>query len=94
MDKAEAYKILLEHLQTYRSQTYSDLVQKIKTQETPCVIGPTGVKYQLEFQFFWDAQSNGNLRVIGSIDDSGWYAFHPLSEDFIMAPDGSFLGES
>lgn len=94
MNKAEAYKILLEHLQTYRNQQYSDLAERIKTQETSSVIGPTGVKYQLEFQFFWDTQPNGNLRVIGSIDDSGWSAFHPLSDDFIMAPDGSFVGES
>ena len=28
-----------------------------------------------------------------AIDDGGLRAFAPLSDDFIMAPDGSFVGE-
>jgi hypothetical protein len=31
--------------------------------------------------------------VIVAIDDGRWRAFSPLSVDFIMAPDGSFVGE-
>ena len=27
------------------------------------------------------------------VDDGGLRAFVPLTEDFIMAPDGSFIGE-
>jgi hypothetical protein len=33
------------------------------------------------------------VRVIGSIDDGGWWTFKPLTEDFILAPDGTFAGE-
>lgn len=36
---------------------------------------------------------DGAIRVIGSIDDGGWRAFRPLSDDFIRAPDGTFVGE-
>jgi hypothetical protein len=31
--------------------------------------------------------------VLASIDDGGWSAFIPLTDDFIIAPDGSFVGE-
>jgi hypothetical protein len=30
---------------------------------------------------------------MGAIDDGGWRAFIPLSADFIMAPEGRFVGE-
>jgi hypothetical protein len=41
----------------------------------------------------WDDRTGGDLRVIGSIDDGGWRAFRPLSSDFIVRPDGTFVGE-
>jgi hypothetical protein len=44
-------------------------------------------------KFFWDGREEENLRVIAAIDDGGWRALSPLSEDFIVAPDGSFVGE-
>jgi hypothetical protein len=30
---------------------------------------------------------------MGAIDDGGWRSFAPLADDFIVAPDGSFVGE-
>ncbi len=30
---------------------------------------------------------------MGGIDDGGLHAFAPLVDSFIMAPDGSFIGE-
>ena len=64
-------------------------------QETRCepIESPSGATYQLEVQVFWDDRAEQNLRVMGSIDDGRLSAFHPLSEDFIIAPDGSFVGE-
>jgi hypothetical protein len=35
----------------------------------------------------------GPLRVLGSIDDGGWRALSPLCDDFVLAPDGRFVGE-
>jgi len=94
MDKTEAQEILAKHLQKFRRSHYSALVKKIKTHKTFAENGPSGVTYQLEFQFFWDDKPNGNVRVLGSIDDSGWRAFLPLSDSFIMSPDGAFIGEN
>ena len=57
------------------------------------VVGPSGTVYQLEVTAFWDDKKARNLRVIVTIDDGGWRAFVPLTTDFIMGPDGSFVGE-
>jgi len=51
------------------------------------------MRYQIEIQVFWDSWPGGNVRVMGAVDDGGWRAFIPVSRGFIMAPDGSFVGE-
>ena len=62
-------------------------------QDTKEVTGHSGTVYQLEFQAVWDGKKDGNLRIIGAIDDGGLRAFIRLTEDFILTPDGSFVGE-
>ena len=93
MDKVAANHILRERLERYRRLSYEDLRQLLGSVQTEEIVDPTGVGYQLEVQFFWDDRPNGNIRVMGSIDDGGWRAFVPLSEDFIKAPSGEFVGE-
>jgi hypothetical protein len=55
--------------------------------------GPSGAKYQLEIQVVWDHEPNTDLRVIGSVDDGSWRALAPVSDSFILRPDGTFVGE-
>jgi hypothetical protein len=43
---------------------------------------------------YWDGERGGNVRVISTIDDGGLRAFVPLSDSFIKAADGSFVGEA
>lgn len=93
MDKTEALQLLEQTLTGYRDRTYAELQELIAEPEVREVVGPSGAKYQIEVQSFWDDGRGGNLRVLGAIDDGGWRAFSPLCSDFIMAPDGSFIGE-
>ena len=93
MNKGEAKAVLTAELARYRVQTYVGLQRLLDTQDTFEVTGPSGTKYQLEIQAMWDSNRGGNLRVMGSIDDFGWRAFCPLNDDFIMDPDGRFVGE-
>jgi hypothetical protein len=94
MDKKEAKDILAKELELYRNRSYADLLYLLNTQDTMEVTGSSGVVYQLEFHAVWDSKKGGNLRVIGEIDDVGWRAFFfPLTDDFIIAQDGSFIGE-
>ncbi len=73
--------------------------------DTTSAMGEDGKAYQLETQVFWESKKNGEIRVweskkngeirvMVSADDGGLRSFMPLTGDFIMAPDGSFVGES
>ena len=93
MDNAEAKALLQSHLQTYRARSYAELAALIDSVQVAQLAGAGGVEYQVEINFAWDDRAGGNIRVIGSIDDGGWRAFIPLCDSFIMAPDGTFVGE-
>ena len=94
MDKAEARGILEAELAPLRSASYSDLVTRLLDHEESYErVGASGTRYAVEIRAFWDGVPQGNLRVRAMIDDSGWRAFIPVVEDFIRAPDGSFVGE-
>lgn len=94
MDKAEARQLLDEKLSEYRGLTYDQLIERMNSEDHYEVVGFAGAEYQVEIQFFWDGPPGGDLRVLGSIDDgSFWYATKPLTDDFVIAPDGRFVGE-
>ena len=95
MDKAEAKKILSEKIRELKRSSFQELSQltdkkNIKTQE---VIGKSGTKYQLEIQAMWDDKPGETLRIMVSIDDFGFRAFYPMTQDFIITPDGSLVDE-
>jgi len=94
MDKEEARSVLAQRLSEYRAISYEELAGRLGTTETDEVSVPSGAAYQLEFQFFWDSKPNGDIRVLGSIGDGSLRTFiNPLGDDFIVAPDGTFVGE-
>jgi hypothetical protein len=93
MDKAEAQSLLSQELSRYRELPYAELFSLIDHSETVERTAPSGVNYQIEMQVSVDDVSLQTLRVMGSIDDGGWRAFSPLSDSFILSPDGSFVGD-
>jgi hypothetical protein len=94
MNTGEARRILDDVIAGLRRDSHETLVARYLHQsETRSVVAESGVEYQVEVQAFWDGRRPGNLRVIAAIDDGGWRAFKPLSADFIVAADGSFVGE-
>lgn len=93
MDTDEARAILTQHLASYRALSYEALVTRVHTIETADIQAPSGVQYQLEVQFLWDAKPKENVRVIGSVDDGGWRAFVPVTDAFIRGSDGRLVGE-
>ena len=72
---------------------YAELCKLVNKTSTTNVQGPDGEQYQIERQAFWDSKTGGNIRVIVSADGGGLSAFNPLTQDFIISPDGSFIGE-
>ncbi|MGH2720720.1 MAG: hypothetical protein ACRDJO_03835 [Actinomycetota bacterium] len=92
MDKAEARALLAQVIDELRRRSRAELLA-LSQPECRELIGPSGHWYQVEAQSFWDDKPENNLRVLACIDDGGWRAFSPLCDDFIVAPDGSFVGE-
>ena len=94
MDKQEAKSLAQSELSKYRAMPYEQLTDIVDSGPiTKEIKASSGVTYHLEVQAFWDDKTKEDVRVICSIDDMGIRTFFPLSEDFIMAPDGNFVDE-
>ena len=72
---------------------YQTLAKMIDRTLTAKESGPDGVMYQIEVQAFWDDKKGGDIRVMVKVDGGEVSAFRPLADSFIVAPDGSFVGE-
>jgi hypothetical protein len=63
MDKTEARSILSEYLNRYRSRSYAELVGWVSEGriDEAEIVAPSGTRYQIEVNFFWDNRRNGNV---------------------------------
>ena len=93
MDKVEASRIADKDLEYYRRLSYEEIASKRGTQEAFERTSESGEPYQIEFDFIDEDSESGNIRVWAMVSYSWWTDFSPVSSDFIMAPDGSFIGE-
>ena len=94
MDKVEAKEILDQKIAELRALPYSELCSRLGHYEHVGVTGKFGTSYLLDIGVHWDSKRGDNLRVIVSIDDGAWRIIKRLmSDDFIIAPDGSFIDE-
>jgi len=92
MDKQEARLLLDAELARLRVMTYADL-RNYFDEEHQEMTGPSGKEYQVETLAVWDRTPEGDLRIFVSIDDGGLRAIVPMTDGFIMRPDGSLVGE-
>jgi hypothetical protein len=93
MDNGEATELLKAHLAAYRLRPYSELLTMRGKPQVAELRGDSGARYQVEVEVFWDHRPGGALRVRGYIDDCVRRVLRPLWDDFILAPDGRFVGE-
>lgn len=108
MTKDEMRKLLSEHLAKYRSWSYAQLAERVEHTRQACdclehIEGDAsdGTPYQIELQAFWDDKPHGNIRVSGNLSaepQRPLLGFLPIYipdviDDFIMSPDGRFVGE-
>ena len=95
MDKEEARQVLSEQHVQCRKKTYAELKGLLDNPDTFELIGGSETTYQIEYQIIWDNPGvNDDLRVLLSIDDASLRSsFFPISQDFAVSPDGSFVGE-
>ncbi len=77
----------------YRKRSYEFWHERLNGEPiTFELVSDGGVECQVEISAFWDSKPNADIRVMFAIDD-GWNACFPFAEDFIIAPDGTFVGE-
>lgn len=91
MNEQAAQAAINAELELLQARSYADLTALIGNVETKEVVGDDGKNYQLEIQAFWDGKKGEELRVIVAADDGGWRAFKPLTDGFVMRPDGSLV---
>jgi hypothetical protein len=92
--RAEAVEILQQQVERLRRRSYEELCCDLDEPQAFEVESPSGRVFQLEVVTFWDDNRTRDLRVMVAIDDSmGCRIRDYLRDDFIMAPDGSFVGE-
>lgn len=94
MKIAEATQLLASELAESRQRSYEELAARVDSpKRTVEVVGPSGTRYYVDVMVCWDDGPDRNVRVIGAIDDGRARAFVPLTDAFMKAPDGSFVGE-
>ena len=93
MNEEVAYVLIDAELRRLLELPYSELIKLIGTPKTMLVVGEEGNSYQVEIEAIWDVARAENVRVIVSVDDGGWRALKPLTQGFVMRPDGSFVDE-
>jgi len=93
MDRGEARTILAAHLELFRRRSYADLVALMGDVHVTEVAGPSGAEYQIELEVVWDSpREKADIRVLGAIDDGRLPgSIVPVSDSFIVAPDGTLL---
>ena len=99
--------ILTQHLAAYRAMSHSELAARLESprhQDHLDVIdgnAPDGTSYTIETNIVWDDRSKRHIRVISDLSTGKrgcLFGFVPIFtpdvvEDFILTPDGEFIGE-
>ena len=93
MNNVEARGIVVAESAKYRAKGNNALLALLGHQDTYEISGASGAVYRLEILALWDDKPSGVLRVRAAIDDGGIRAYVPMIEDFLIAPDGRFVGE-
>jgi hypothetical protein len=92
VDKDEARQLLDEFLQDLKTKSYRKLQELIGKPECIERPGPSGIRYQIEYEAVWDVKPWGDLRIIASIDDGGLLsAMLPVTSGFIITTQGEII---
>src|SRR5258705_13878828 len=92
-DEVEARKWVSEQIDRLRALSYDDLLEQLDEPEHYTIRSRTGRELMGETQVFWDSREDGDLRVLVDVcEPKPGVVSSIVSDDFIRAPDGSFVG--
>jgi hypothetical protein len=83
--KREARRIARSVVAELEEHTPDDIWSSFSTPSSRMEQGDDGRTYHVEIQAMWDADPNGDIRVVVSVDSGGWSSLAPASEGFIVA---------
>ena len=87
MDKREALSLLKDFLDRLERPGHDALSARVGENESLEITGPSGRTYRIEYDLLWDHRpSNGDSRIIGSMDDGDLRAFTPLTDSRLVSP--------
>jgi hypothetical protein len=93
MDEDEARGIAFAQLRELRVQPYDELRSRLLDRsERVEVAGSSGAHYQVELRAVIDGPGE-TLRVMASVDDRGLTDAAPITDDFLVSPQGTFIRE-
>jgi hypothetical protein len=94
-ETGEAAEWVAREIERLRALSFEELTALVSKPEHRPTRTAAGELLMLETQVFWDDRGKTNLRVIVDVwDPARRVSFGSIaSDDFIRAPDGSFLGE-
>ncbi len=96
MDRSEARVVAEQVVHSLRSERYEALTPLLDQSRWSTHTGPSGTEYEVQVFALWDDVVDGHLRVVAAAGRPprwrlGW--IRPESADFIIGPDGRFVGE-
>jgi hypothetical protein len=90
---SEVATLAKQEIERLRTHSYSEL-QKYLGSHVEVRTADSGRQYEVDIQAVWDDKRARTLRVLVFVNEVGRVPFiDSADEDFIMAPDGSFIGE-
>lgn len=90
----EARKVLDATIQEYRKLSYDELLKVFDGIRCFPVKTESGEEYLVEIQAVWDDKRKRDVRILFLISPADAPFSSSMSDSFIMAPDGTFIGES
>jgi hypothetical protein len=93
MSREIARAIIKDRLKELRKLSYAELAKLVGQVSCDRIKRPDGEEYQVETEARWDSKRGSDIRVIVAADGPGASAFKPVTDSFIIAADGSFIGE-
>jgi hypothetical protein len=79
MNRVEAKWLLLRELVRWQRRPYHELQSMLDKEQHHELRGASGCEYQIEVEPVWDDRPDGDIRILGSIDDGKHRAYCPLS---------------
>jgi hypothetical protein len=90
MNNDVAYVLMDAEFRKLLDLPYSELLKLVGSRKFKEVVGEDDTSYRVRVEAAWDIPKKKDVRVLVSVDDGSWRALRPLTQGFVIRPDGSF----